>query len=84
MISRAPSDLFLTRRDPEAGMARFYALEILPDLFGGAVLCRRWGRIATRGREILRRYDSPEAAGTARDLWLRRKVRRGYIDETLS
>jgi predicted DNA-binding WGR domain protein len=32
-------------------MARFYAMLIEPDLFGGSALVRRWDRIGTRGQE---------------------------------
>lgn len=37
----------LTRRDAARNIARYYLIEVAPDLFGGAVLIRRWGRIST-------------------------------------
>lgn len=70
--------MMLTRRDDARNMARFYALDIGPDLFGGVVLSRRWGRLGTRGREIREWFPAPEAAETARDRWLKRKLGRGY------
>ena len=30
-------------------MRRFYRMEVWPDLLGGALLMRQWGRIGTEG-----------------------------------
>lgn len=70
--------MLLTRRDDARNMARFYALDVGPDLFGGTVLSRRWGRLGTQGREIREWFAQPAEAETARDLWLKRKLGRGY------
>jgi predicted DNA-binding WGR domain protein len=35
----------LVKRDPEKRQARFYRLELWPDLFGGVSLAREYGRI---------------------------------------
>ncbi|WP_026031296.1 WGR domain-containing protein, partial [Sinorhizobium meliloti] len=43
--------LYAQRIDTTKNMARFYAMSIEPDLFGGSALVRRWGRIGTRGQE---------------------------------
>lgn len=43
--------LYVQRVEATRNMARFYALSIEPDLFGGSALVRRWGRIGTRGQE---------------------------------
>lgn len=43
--------LYAQRSDTTKNMARFYAMSIEPDLFGGSALVRRWGRIGTRGQE---------------------------------
>lgn len=70
--------MILTRIEPERNMARYYQIEIEPDLFGGVVLVRRWGRIGTMGltrREWHRERPEAVAAG---ELWLRAKRRRGY------
>jgi predicted DNA-binding WGR domain protein len=31
-------------------MRRFYLLDVQPDLFGGVLLVKQWGRIGTQGR----------------------------------
>ena len=41
--------IHLTRRDPSKNMARFYALDIHPDLFGAWLLTAEWGRICQSG-----------------------------------
>ncbi|MCO6180972.1 WGR domain-containing protein [Ciceribacter sp. RN22] len=38
------------RFDEERNMARYYALEISPNLFGEVVPERRWGRIGAKGQ----------------------------------
>ncbi|WP_299913231.1 WGR domain-containing protein [uncultured Paracoccus sp.] len=68
----------LTRCDPLCNMARFYRLEIAPDLFGGAVLLRQWGRIGTEGQGRRDWYSEAGAARAACDGWIRRKCARGY------
>lgn len=35
----------LHRVDPELNMARFYRVEVIPDLFGEIVVERRWAHI---------------------------------------
>lgn len=77
--SRLPAlSVRLERRDARRNMARFYMLEIEPDLFGGLVLVRRWGRIGTFGR--CKRVRCPDWA--AAEAEARRiegiKARRGY------
>jgi predicted DNA-binding WGR domain protein len=39
----------LHRIDPEANMARFCSIDVLPTLFGESSVLRCWGRIGTRG-----------------------------------
>ncbi len=43
--------LYVQRIDTTKNIARFYAMSIEPDLFGGSALVRHWGRIGTRGQE---------------------------------
>ncbi|MDW9615401.1 WGR domain-containing protein [Sinorhizobium meliloti] len=43
--------LYVQRIDATKNMARYYTMSIEPNLFGGASLVRRWGRIGTRGKE---------------------------------
>jgi WGR domain len=40
----------LRRIDPAKHMARFYAMDVQPDLFGWIILTKQWGRIGTHGR----------------------------------
>ena len=37
--------LHLRRVDPARNMRRFYRLDVQPDLFGGVLLVKEWGRI---------------------------------------
>jgi len=67
----------LRRVDPARNMHRFYRLDVQPDLFGGVLLVKEWGRIGAQGRMVAERYDSEALAAEA----LRR---RGYGDETLA
>ena len=39
-------------------MRRFYWLDVQPDLFGGVLLMKEWGRIGQRGRIVAEPYDS--------------------------
>jgi hypothetical protein len=40
----------LARISHAENMWRFYRMEVWPDLLGGALLMRQWGRIGTEGR----------------------------------
>ena len=42
----------LHRIDPTHNMARFYVLDVQPDLFGCILLVKAWGRIGGRGRVV--------------------------------
>lgn len=68
----------LQRRDVAQNVARFYVLAIEPSLYGDAALVRHWGRIGTHGRQRLDLFASIDEAGEALDVWLTRKLRRGY------
>lgn len=46
-------------------MRRFYCLDLQPDLFGGVLLIKIWGRIGARGRIMAERYDSEVLADVA-------------------
>lgn len=69
----------LYRRDPQKNMARFYAMSIEPNLFGGYALSRRWGRIGCRGRECLELFDDEHEAIVSFLATLRRKRAKGYL-----
>jgi predicted DNA-binding WGR domain protein len=44
--------LHLRRIDPARNMSRFYRLDVQPDLFGGVLLVKEWGRIDQCGRMV--------------------------------
>jgi predicted DNA-binding WGR domain protein len=48
----------LRRLDPARNMQRFYRLDVRPDLFGGILLMKEWGRIGARGRMVAERCDN--------------------------
>jgi len=68
----------LHRVDPDLNMARFYRVEVLPDLFGEVIVERRWGRIGGRGQSRTASYRSTSSAEAAACELVRVKVRRGY------
>ena len=74
----------LRRLDPSRNMRRFYRLDIEPDLFGGALLMKTWGRIGTRGRVAAERYDNQGIALAALQNHAECKRRRGYADMALA
>ena len=68
----------LVRIRAELNEWRYYRMEIWPDLFGRALLVRRWGRIGTEGHRRLDPHPDPGAAANALAALLRAKRRRGY------
>jgi predicted DNA-binding WGR domain protein len=72
--------LVLHKRDPERRVARFYSLMIEQDLFGTVRLVRNWGRIGTRGQEMVEIHVDEPAAGQALETLAQVKRRRGYQD----
>ena len=68
----------LHRVDPDLNMARFYRVEVLPDLFGEIVVERRWGRIGGREQSQSASYRSTSLAEAAASGLIRSKERRGY------
>jgi predicted DNA-binding WGR domain protein len=48
----------LRRLDPARNMQRFYRLDVRPDLVGGILLMKEWGRIGARGRMVAERCDN--------------------------
>jgi predicted DNA-binding WGR domain protein len=79
---RAPikHHLVLHRIDPEQGIRRFYSLMIERDLFGTIRLVRNWGRIGTRGQELVEIHADEIEAGQALEAVASAKRRRGYRD----
>jgi predicted DNA-binding WGR domain protein len=70
----------LRRVDATRNMRRFYQLDIEPDLFGGVLLVKAWGRIGTEGRSIAEFHDNEALAADAMQRHAERKRRRGYGD----
>jgi predicted DNA-binding WGR domain protein len=68
----------LHRVDPDLNMARFYRVEVLPDLFGEVVVERRWGRIGGRGQCRVASYPSTALAEAASSSLIHAKQGRGY------
>ena len=68
----------LRRIDPAKNMARFYALDLQPDLFGAIMLMKQWGRIGTGGRIAGEPYESIALAWSALRRQAERKRRGGY------
>lgn len=80
MTNPLPDPVYLTRRDPERNMARFYVLALEPTLFGEVALLRTWGRIGTRGQVRIETFDGMAEAYVARAKLERTKLRRGYSE----
>jgi predicted DNA-binding WGR domain protein len=71
----------LTRIRPECNEWRFYHIEIWPDLFGGVLLARNWGRIGTGGQLRLDFHPDYHAALNAFSALVSRRRKRGYQDQ---
>ena len=73
-----PTDLHLRRIDPVRNMCRFYRLSVQRDLFGRASLIRVWGRIGSRGRQMIDAHTDEGVAINALMTLAAEKRRRGY------
>ncbi len=71
----------LRRLDPTRNMRRFYWLDVQPDLFGGFLLLKQWGRIGAGGRIKAERYDAEAHALDALQRQAERKRRKGYAPQ---
>lgn len=72
----------LHRIDPDQNMARFYRVEMLPDLFGDVTVERCWGRIGRRGQFRVMSFPTSPLAEAAAAKLIRAKVWRGYVGVT--
>ena len=82
-MEAAPKDVVvgvtrLERHDPTRHMARFYAVQVVPTLFGSWALLREWGRIGSPGTLRTDWFATEEEAETARARLVLTKIRRGY------
>ena len=75
---KQPYTFYVERHDPQRNMARYYAMEIVPDLFGQPCLTRCWGRIGKRGQRKQHQFaDENEAVVLFLEI-IRKKRKRGY------
>ncbi len=70
--------MHLARTIPDANLARFYRMEIVPGLFGDWGLVREWGRIGSAGQVRTDWFGSEAEARDARFSLHMRKAKRGY------
>lgn len=77
-IDLFPVSAHFRRIRPERNEWRFYSLSIQPELFGGAVLVRQWGRIGTKGTQRLDLHPDEGAAVNALADQILIRRRRGY------
>lgn len=75
----SPEAAELVKLLPAKKQARFYRLEIWPDLFGGFSLAREYGRIGQPGRLQLDPFPEIDTARKAFAHLVSRKQRRGYV-----
>jgi predicted DNA-binding WGR domain protein len=75
-----PDRIILIRVRPERNEGWYHQMEVWPDLFGRALLVRRWGRIGTKGRRRLDPHPDPGAAINALARLAHARRRRGYRD----
>jgi predicted DNA-binding WGR domain protein len=73
--------LHLRRIDPARNMRRFYRLDVQPDLFGGVLLVKEWGRIGAQGRMVAESYENEAPAIAALQRQAERKKKRGYAEQ---
>lgn len=78
VMSQQQSSLRLQRIDVTKNMARYYALSIQPTLFGQTSLVRAWGRIGTRGKEIVHMFEREQDAIALLRKIAERKLKKGY------
>lgn len=71
--------LVLERIDDTRNMSRYYVLSIEPTLFGDTGVVRQWGRIGAAGQQRIDLHSDGVKARIALDVWLTRKLKRGYI-----
>lgn len=71
----------LRRTRAETGETWFYSLVVERDLFGNVVLVRNWGRMGTRGRQIVQEHPTEDEAIKAMDsVAEKQRRRRAYSD----
>ena len=69
---------YLEKRDPATNQARYYRMQVLPNLFGAWTLYREWGRIGQSGKVRMEWFNSEDLAVSALITLEVAKRRRGY------
>jgi predicted DNA-binding WGR domain protein len=69
---------YVERTDATKNMARYYAMEIAPTLFGSTCLIRSWGRIGCRGQSMEHQFEREREAVDLFLTLLRQKRAKGY------
>lgn len=82
MYSPEAKPVHLIHVNPELNMARFYGIDIQPTLFGEVSVLRNWGRIGTKGRDMMVTYEDSTQAANALLKLDKQKRRRGYVAVT--
>jgi predicted DNA-binding WGR domain protein len=77
-MSQLSYHLHVQRIDDARNMARYYRLAIEPTLFGNVSVVRNWGRIGTRGQELVHVLENEKQALILFLDILREKRRKGY------
>jgi len=72
------SAVTLRRIDPARNMARYYRLDVQPDLFGAWGVVREWGRIGQPGRYRVDPYPTAAQAEERLRFQQAAKQGRGY------
>jgi len=73
------SAVCLRKVDTSRNMARFYHVDLAPNLFGEVCVVRTWGRIGTQGRAMIETRRSEKCAQVSAVRLVRAKLRRGYV-----
>lgn len=77
-MSTQPYHLYVERIDTGRNMARYYAMDVSPTLFGETCLTRVWGRIGRSGQVKTHHFEREEEAVALFLHLLRQKRARGY------
>ena len=70
--------IYLSRRQPDLNVSRFYALHLQFDLFGPVSVVKEWGRIGSPGTVRHELYDDEGAAMASMQKRTDGKIKRGY------
>lgn len=68
----------LIRIDPAQNMRRYYCISVQPDLFGGYILTREWGRVGKAGQLYTEHFPEVALAVEASKRLAEVKRRKGY------